>query len=173
MLHGNGGCNRIDSTIFDTEASDMSKQQRGFTLIELIVVIVILGILAATALPRFVNLQSDARAASMKGMAGSMRASVELIRGKWLVAGSSTDTTVDLADGTTVDVAVLPATASGVPLATTNGILRAAGISTTDYTCTGTAPMSCTPVGGPPACIVTYEPTTGVVVDTAAIAANC
>ena len=148
----------------------MGKQQQGFTLVELIVVIVILGILAATALPRFINLTGDAKAASMKGLAGSMRAAVELVRGKWYVTGSTAATTVTLADGTTTVAVGTTGAAAGVP--TVAGIQTAAGILNTQYTCGG-SPLSCTPFGGPTACIVTYTEGTGAVDESAAIAANC
>ncbi|HCY62564.1 MAG TPA: type II secretion system protein [Oxalobacteraceae bacterium] len=58
------------------------KEQAGFTLIELVMVIVILGILAATALPKFVDLGSDARKGVMKGVEGSMRSANSMIYAK-------------------------------------------------------------------------------------------
>lgn len=153
----------------------MSKVQRGFTLIELIVVIVILGILAATALPRFVNLQSDARVASMNGLAGGLRASVELVRGKWLVTGSTGATTVLMGDGVTTVTVGITGAAAGVPTAQTGGIDNALG-STSGYTFTAAG----TPTGiatfipvGVPACSLTYNGSNGVVVTTSVILANC
>ena len=63
------------------------KRQGGFTLIELVVVIVILGILAVTAAPKFLNLQSDARASSLQGLKGAMSGAAGIVYGKAAING--------------------------------------------------------------------------------------
>jgi len=117
------------------------KHQKGFTLIELIVVIVILGILAATALPRFAGLERDARFSSAKGLMGSVQSASALAHAAWLVAGSGTATTVTM-EGITVNMV------NGYPAATDTGIDRAAGLTSGQgYKIAGTAPRTITPDG--------------------------
>ena len=62
--------------------SQVKRPERAFSLIELIIVIVILGVLAAFALPKYAELGSAARVASLNGIAGSMRSTIAIIRGK-------------------------------------------------------------------------------------------
>lgn len=63
------------------------RRQSGFTIIEIIIVVIILGLLAATALPRFLNVTERAEDASIDGIAGGFASAVGLVRGQWEVEG--------------------------------------------------------------------------------------
>lgn len=148
------------------------KKQNGFTLVELIVVIVILGILAATALPRFINVASDARMAAMNGVAGGMRSAAALAQARYIATGTMTATTVNMGVGVVQAVDVVAG--SGLPTATATGI-QVAMTDTSGFTFTHAAGVTTVaPAGGvSPACVVTYTQATGIVSTAAVIAANC
>jgi MSHA pilin protein MshA len=69
-----------------------ANKQKGFTLIELVVVIVILGILAVTAAPKFIDLTSDARAAVVEAVKGSINSAADMAHSKALVSGQTSET---------------------------------------------------------------------------------
>jgi MSHA pilin protein MshA len=127
------------------------RQQSGFTLIELITVVVILGVLAAFAIPRFASLETEARIGVVKGLAGSVRSGAALSHAKWMAAGNSP------ASVSMEGVSVTMDTATGYPTAV------AAGIDATlqdiaGFTASGTGPRVWALDGAPtPAdCSVSY-----------------
>lgn len=136
----------------------MNSKSNGFTLIELVVVITILGILAAIALPRYAALQTQARIAKMNGAAGAMKAAAALTH--------ATQLTSNLAPGASVTMeGQVISMVNGYPCA--DRIAVAAGVTAQDYVL-GVAAGNCSGTGtitiaadaghsGPPSnCVVTY-----------------
>jgi MSHA pilin protein MshA len=165
----------------------MQKQQ-GFTLIELVVVIIILGILAVTAAPKFINLQGDARASALAGVKGAIQGANTLVYSKAALAGlekSTSATLVDIAGtapaagATAAEITAAQAddvsTIYGYLDATTTNFSRALDISVQVITAPTTGNVTSTgdwgiavdagvvsfwQNGAPVACTFTYKPAT-------------
>jgi MSHA pilin protein MshA len=118
-----------------------ARKEKGFTLIELVMVIVILGILAAFALPRFADLGGDARESTIQGAAGAIKSASAIVHSKALAEGENGDATVEL-EGENIDVN------GGYADATQAGILDAAQITNQDFSVSvGTNAVIIRPLG--------------------------
>ena len=130
------------------------KTQKGFTLIELVVVIVILGILAAIALPRFIALDTEARMGKMNGALGAVKAAAALAHANAMVKG---DALVGL--GTTIMEGASIAMFNGYPDTPSDGTgITAAAGGLTDYyvTYAGGTSMTVAPDASHTGCAFTY-----------------
>ena len=135
-------------------------KQDGFTLVELVVVIVILGILAATAIPRFAGYTTESRIAALNGLAGSLRSAVAVVQGRYIALGNTAAVTVTMLSGPPA-VGVSSGAAGGLPLSTAGGIDSAV---TTGNTFVYTAAAAVGTWDFPTAivnCNVTYTAATG------------
>lgn len=120
-------------------------QQKGFTLIELVMVIVILGILASFAVPRFADITVDARKSTLRGLEGSLRSGAALAKSTSLVQSKSSGASISM-EGNTIPMSNFYPTASGIQqvlLDTSGFAFTTSGTVATFEKIGATTPSSC------------------------------
>ncbi len=149
------------------------KKQAGFTLIELVIVIIILGILAVTAAPKFLNLQDDARTSTLKGVEGSLNSAGAMVYSKAVIAGkdAAESETLDIGNGVNVGIAF------GYPKATQDDLSKVLELSSGDwsYKASGASSILIFPAAISSStatdCFVTYTQATSVSLPTSEVTA--
>ena len=116
------------------------KRNQGFTLVELVIVIVILGILAVTAAPRFLNLSGDARAGTLEAVRGSLESAGAMVFSKAILQGVENDAIETV---TNPDVAVV----FGYPAATVAALSAVLELDAAQWTVSDPTSATPTPAG--------------------------